>query len=79
MTSKLFCFTVDVEISYPNAENGVYHFLELFKEYDIKSTFFFTVEALNYKPEIAELVIKDGHEVANEGLEAAVLSPVVAD
>jgi len=46
---------------------GMPKLLELYKKYDIKTTFFFTGEIIELFPEIVKLVIPYGHEVASHG------------
>lgn len=46
---------------------GMPRLLELYKKYDIKTTFFFTGEIVELFPDIVKLVVPYGHEVASHG------------
>lgn len=41
--------------------------LDIYRDYNIKSTFFFTAYVAKLIPELVTLVVKDGHEVASHG------------
>ena len=42
--------------------------LDIYKKYNIKSTFFFTGYIANLYPKIVKMIISDGHEVASHGM-----------
>lgn len=65
--NRKIIFTLDVEKPYPDAEKGVDTYLELFREYDLKATFFVTGDVATEAPEIVEAILKEGHEVASHG------------
>ena len=48
-------------------EEGMPALLDIYSEFGIKSTFFFTGYIANLYPEIVRMVVKDGHEVASHG------------
>jgi peptidoglycan/xylan/chitin deacetylase (PgdA/CDA1 family) len=41
--------------------------LDLYRKYDVKSTFYFTAYIAKLYPEVVRMIIKDGHEVASHG------------
>lgn len=46
---------------------GIHRVMRLFREYDVKSTFFASAVALEKNPEIARSLVKDGHEPCSHG------------
>lgn len=48
-------------------QEGMPAMLEIYKKYNIKTTFFFTGEIAEQLPEVVRMVIPDGHEVACHG------------
>jgi len=48
-------------------EEGMPLLLELYKKYNIKSTFFFTAYIAKLFPDIVRITVKEGHEVASHG------------
>ena len=48
---------------YESVQKGVPILLDIFREYDIKGTFFFTGEAAKKNPEIAKMVAKSTSEI----------------
>ena len=63
----LFCFTVDVEDSFPGGALAAKFFVDIFKRYKVKGTFFVTAEVINKHPEFVLQIIKEGHEIASHG------------
>lgn len=48
-------------------KEGMPRLLDIYSEYEIKSTFFFTGYIAKLIPDIVRMIIKDGHEVASHG------------
>ncbi len=46
---------------------GLPRLLELYKKYDIKSTFFFNGDIIRQHPKVVTMILDDGHEVASHG------------
>lgn len=49
-------------------KEGMPLLLDLYNEYNIKSTFFFTGHIANLVPDIVRMILDDGHEVASHGM-----------
>jgi peptidoglycan/xylan/chitin deacetylase (PgdA/CDA1 family) len=46
---------------------GMPRLLELYKKYDVKSTFFFNGDIIRQHPQVVKMVLDDGHEIASHG------------
>ncbi len=47
---------------------GMPRLLDLYKKYDVKSTFFFNCDIARLIPDVVKMIIADGHEVGSHGL-----------
>ena len=66
-TTSIWFNTLRDETGLRVLNEGMPLLLEIYKLYDIKSTFFFTGYIAALFPEIVKMIIKDGHEVASHG------------
>jgi len=46
---------------------GMPRLLDLYKKYNVKSTFFFNGDIIQQHPHVVEMILEDGHEVASHG------------
>lgn len=60
---KVIALTVNVDWG----EDQIPGMLEIFKEYDVKATFFVTGRWAGNNPEVLEIIYKEGHEIENHG------------
>lgn len=67
MRNKEFILTIDVERIGGYGEEGVYRFLKLFSEYQIKATFFITGDFLENCFDAVKAIKEEGHEIASHG------------
>jgi peptidoglycan/xylan/chitin deacetylase (PgdA/CDA1 family) len=59
---------VNIESLYEyGSRAGVWRILRLLKEYDIRCTSWAVGQALEYNPDVARAMVRDGHEVASHG------------
>jgi len=65
--SHIFCFTVDVEESFPGGALAAKFFVDIFARYNIRGTFFATAEAIDKYPDLILRIIDEGHEIASHG------------
>jgi len=79
---RFFVFTVDVEgvplengtFDYSSVVDGIPLLLDLFKEFDVCSTFFLTSDVAENTADTIKEVIKHGHEIACHGFEHQLLN-----
>ncbi len=67
MEKRKAVFSVDVESCYEGGEQGLYTYLDIFRDTGIKGTFFVTGDIAENFPEIVEAILKDEHEVGSHG------------
>lgn len=67
-TTSIWHNTLRDETGYKVLIEGMPLLLNLYKKYNIKSTFFFTGYIAKLYPEVVKMVLPDGHEVASHGL-----------
>lgn len=65
--NKEFILTIDVERISGYGEDGVYRFLKLLSEYQIKATFFITGDFLENCFDAVKAIEEEGHEIASHG------------
>ena len=64
---KKFILTIDVERLGGYGEEGVYRFLKILSEYQIKATFFITGDFLENCFDAVKAIKEEGHEIASHG------------
>ena len=75
MTPRKAVFSVDVEYCYPGGDLGAYTYMEVFRELDIRATFFVTGDVAEGNPKLVEDILAAGHEVGSHGWR----HPTIAD
>ena len=66
-TTSIWFNTLRDETGIKILNEGMPLLLEIYKEYNIKSTFFFTGYIAKLFPEIVKMILREGHEVASHG------------
>ena len=66
-TTSIWFNTLRDETGLKVLKEGMPILLDIYSEFNIKSTFFFTGYIAKLFPEIVRMIIKDGHEVASHG------------
>ena len=66
-TTSIWFNSLRDETGFKVYEEGMPRLLDIYSEYKIKSTFFFTGYIAKMIPDIVRMVIKQGHEVASHG------------
>ena len=66
-TTSIWFNTLRDETGIKVFKEGMPILLDIYNEFDIKSTFFFTAYIAKLIPEIVKMILMDGHEVASHG------------
>ncbi len=66
-TTSIWFNTLRNETALKVLHDGMPILLEIYQEYEIKSTFFFTGYIAKLYPDLVKMIINDGHEVASHG------------
>lgn len=66
-TTSIWFNTLRDETGFKVYKEGMPRLLDIYAEYNIKSTFFFTGYIARLIPDIVKMIIKDGHEVGSHG------------
>lgn len=66
-TTSIWLNTLRVETGLKVLREGMPILLEIYNEFNIKSTFYFTGYIAKLLPEVVKMILKDGHEVASHG------------
>lgn len=66
-TTSIWLNTLRDETAQKVLQEGMPILLDIYKEFDIKSTFYFTGYIAKLYPEVVKMIINDGHEVASHG------------
>ena len=66
-TTSIWFNTLRDETGFKVYKEGMPRLLDIYAEYNIKSTFFFTGYIARLIPDIVKMILEDGHEVASHG------------
>jgi len=66
-TTSIWFNTLRDETGFKVYKEGMPRLLDIYAEYNIKSTFFFTGYIARLIPDIVKMILKDGHEVGSHG------------
>jgi hypothetical protein len=67
MSEMSAIFSVDVEYPELGAAEGTTRFMRMCDQLGIRATFFMTGEVLTQAPELARMIVEEGHELASHG------------